>query len=108
LAITLVNARNDPEYSFVSIPYEFSRASITAGDLVKVVDTQGENLGQVPVVSVNSIANSDRTLIVRVKAPKAFAVRIAGIEIQDKRIRYLWTNTSTILRMTRSYVAANE
>ena len=83
LAITLVNARNDPEYSFVSIPYEFSRASITTGDLVKVVDTQGENLGQVPVVSVNSIANSDRTLIVRVKAPKAFAVRIAGIEIQD-------------------------
>ncbi len=82
LAITLVNSRKDHEYPIVSIPYEFTRESLEGKQTVLVLDTEGNELGEVPVVGINSIPNNDRTLIVRVKAPRAIANRIAGIRIQ--------------------------
>jgi sarcosine oxidase, subunit alpha len=86
LAITLVNYRKDPENPIVSIPYEFSRDTKKVGDNVTVYDTGGQNLGQVPVVGINAIPTSDRTLIVRVQASMTIAARIAGIEIQPDEV----------------------
>lgn len=82
LAITLVNSRKDPENPIVSIPYEFTRESLEGKPTVTVIDTEGSDLGNVPVVGINAIPNNDRTLIVRVQAPRAIATRIAGIRVQ--------------------------
>ncbi len=85
LAITLVNTRKDPLNPIISIPYEFSRDSIHSGDWVTVIDTAGCELGQAEVVGINAIPNNDHTLIVRVKASRKIATRIAGIRIQEPK-----------------------
>ena len=84
LAITVVDGRRDAERPTVSIPYEFNRESINPGDLVIVLDTQGDELGCLEVADVRKIKAFDRTLIVRVKAPREIASRIAGIRVQEK------------------------
>lgn len=86
LAITLVNSRKDAENPIVSIPYEFTRESLEGKQTVRVIDTNGEELGDVPVVGINAIPNNDRTLIVRVKAPRSIATRIAGIRVQPPEV----------------------
>ena len=86
LAITLVNSRKDAENPIVSIPYEFSRESLEGKQTVRVIDTNGEELGDVPIVGINAIPNNDRTLIVRVKAPRPIATRIAGIRVQSPEV----------------------
>lgn len=83
LAITLVDYRSNSDMPVVSIPYEFTRKSITAKDTVTVLDTEGNDLGQLDVVGVHAIPTSDRTLIVQVQAPKAIARQIAGLRIQE-------------------------
>lgn len=88
LAITLVNYRKDPDHPIVSIPYEFTRDTIQAKDQVTVLDTQGQELALVPVLSVQAIANNDRTLLVRVQAPKEIATQIAGIKIQSPEVTW--------------------
>lgn len=84
LAITLVNYRENPELPVVSIPYEFTRQTIKAEDQVTVLDTEGNELGHVEVLSVHAIENNDRTLVVQVNAPARIAQRIAGIKVQDE------------------------
>ncbi len=84
LAITLVDYRKDREYPTVTIPYEFLRESIKVGDIVTVLDTEGEPLGNVEVVKVRAVKANDRTILVGVKAPRAIAKRIAGIQIQEQ------------------------
>lgn len=86
LAITLVNSRKDAENPIVSIPYEFTRESLEGKQTTKVIDTNGEELGEIPIVGINAIPNNDRTLIVRVKAPRSKATRIAGIRIQPPEV----------------------
>jgi len=86
LAITLVNYRENPELPVVSIPYEFTRQTVQARDRVSVLDTEGQELGQVDVLSVHSIENNDRTLVVEVNAPREIAQRIAGIKVQDESV----------------------
>lgn len=86
LAITLVNSRKDPQNPIVSIPYEFSRESLEGKQTVTVIDTNGMELGNVPLVGINSIPNNDRTLIVRVQAPRSIATRIAGIRLQPPEV----------------------
>lgn len=86
LAITLVNSRKDAENPIVSIPYEFTRESLEGKQTVTVIDTNGEELGDVPIVGINAIPNNDRTLIVRVKAPRPIATRIAGIRVQSPEV----------------------
>ncbi len=83
LAVTLVDYRKDAEMPVVTIAYEFSKESIKAGDTVTVLDVQGEVLGDVPVESVRAIERNDRTVIVKVKALKVYAKRIAGIRVQE-------------------------
>ena len=86
LAITLVNSRKDAENPIVSIPYEFTREGLEGKQTVRVIDTNGEELGDVPIVGINAIPNNDRTLIVRVKAPRPIATRIAGIRVQSPEV----------------------
>lgn len=86
LAITLVDYRKDDAYPTVSLAHEFLKDDIRAGDVVTVLDTTGTPLGQAEVFKVASGKKMDRTLLVRIKAPKAFAPRIAGIQVQGTEI----------------------
>jgi sarcosine oxidase, subunit alpha len=83
LAVTLVDYRKDPAAPFVTIPYEFSARKIKAGDVVTVLDTEGDVLGNVEVTRVRAPKYADRALLVRVKAPAEIAKRIAGIRVQE-------------------------
>jgi NADPH-dependent 2,4-dienoyl-CoA reductase/sulfur reductase-like enzyme/Fe-S-cluster-containing hydrogenase component 2/bacterioferritin-associated ferredoxin len=83
LALTLVDFRKDPANPVVTIPYEFSAKTIRKGDVVTVLDTEGGVLGNVEVVRVREAKIADRALLVRVKAPRDIAKRIAGIRVQD-------------------------
>ncbi len=86
LAITLVNYRRDSEFPTVSIPFEFTRATLKEDQLITVLDTEGKALGEAKITSISSIRSSDRTLIVQVQVPKAIATRIAGIRIQEETV----------------------
>lgn len=88
LAITLINYRENPELPVVSIPYEFTRQTIKVNDRVSVLDTEGNELGQVDVLSVHAIENNDRTLVVEVNAPHEIAQQIAGIKVQDENVTH--------------------
>ncbi len=83
LAITIVDYRSNKDLPLVSIPYEFTRETISQHDIVTVLDVEGSPLGDVPVMSVQSIKANDRTLVVQVMAPKEYARKISGIRIQD-------------------------
>ena len=83
LAVTLVDYRKDAENPTVTIPYEFLRDTIETGDRVTVLDTVGASLGEVEVTAVRAIKANDRTILVKVRAPKAIAARIAGIRVQE-------------------------
>jgi len=83
LAVTLVDARKDPAWATVTIPYEFTAKSIAKGDTVTVLDTEGAILGNVEVTRVREAKVADRCLLVRVKAPHEIARQIAGIRVQE-------------------------
>lgn len=83
LAITLIDCRKDAESPVVTIPHEFSAGSVQEGDTVTVLDTEGAVLGNCEVVRVRSPRSADRALLVRVRAPREIARRIAGIRVQQ-------------------------
>ena len=83
LAITLVDyCPRGQDGPVVTIPYEFGREALHKGDVVTVLDTQGEVLGQVEVVRTQMGRATDRTMLVKVRAPRDYARRIAGIRAQ--------------------------
>ncbi|HPW18584.1 MAG TPA: (2Fe-2S)-binding protein, partial [Candidatus Aminicenantes bacterium] len=82
LAITLVDYRKDREFPTVAIPFEFLKDALAVGDRVTVEDTDGNALGRVEVAAVKAIKANDRTVIVKVRAPRAFAKKIAGLRLQ--------------------------
>lgn len=86
LAITLVNYREYSDMPVVSIPYEFTRQTITPEDKVIVLDTEGNELGKVEVLSVHKVEENDKTLVVQVLSPANIAQRIAGIKVQDEAV----------------------
>ena len=86
LAIVLVDYRKDPAHPTVTIPYEFLKERIDAGDRVRILDTEAADLGEVEVVGVRSIKANDRTVLVKVRAPAAVAKRIAGLRVQDPAV----------------------
>jgi sarcosine oxidase subunit alpha len=86
LAITLVDYRKDPNYPTVTVPYEFLENTITVGDVVTVLDMEGQVLGNVEVARVRNVKANDRTILVGVKAPKEIAKRIAGIRMQEEQV----------------------
>jgi sarcosine oxidase subunit alpha len=81
LAITLVDYRHGDE-PIVTVPFEFGREAVHVGDVVTVLDTDGNVLGNVPVVKTQMTRATDRTMIVQVRAPHAYAPLIAGIQVQ--------------------------
>jgi len=88
LAITLVDYSSNPDRPIVSIPYEFTRDEISASDIVTVLDTRGEKLGDLEVIDVHSIPSSDRTWVVQVAADAEIATQIAGIQVQEANITH--------------------
>jgi len=84
LAITIVDFRKDPGFPTVVIPFEFPKETLQVGDSVLVVDTEGQTLGRVPVTAVKAIKANDRTVLVKVKAPKEYAKKIAGVRLQPE------------------------
>jgi sarcosine oxidase subunit alpha len=86
LAVTLVDYRKETEQAIVTIAYEFLRESIEVGDVVTVLDAEGQALGNVEVVGVRAIKTFDRTIAVKVRAPREYAKRIAGILIQEPSV----------------------
>jgi len=85
LAITMVDFRKDPEFPTVAIPLEFLKETLRAGDSVVVEDTEGQALGRVEVAAVKAIKANDRTVIVKVRAPREYAKKIAGLRLQPER-----------------------
>jgi len=87
LAITLVDVRKEPfDTALVTIPYEFEKGSIHVGDHVTVLNTVGVALGSVEVVRARIAKTTDRTVLIKVRAPREIANQIAGIEIQKKDV----------------------
>jgi NADPH-dependent 2,4-dienoyl-CoA reductase/sulfur reductase-like enzyme/Fe-S-cluster-containing hydrogenase component 2 len=87
LAITLVDVRKEPsDTALVTIPYEFEKGSIKVGDHVTVLNTVGVALGSVEVVRTRIAKTTDRTVLVKVRAPREIANQIAGIEIKTKQV----------------------
>jgi len=86
LAITLVDYRKDTEHPTVTIPYEFAADTIHEGDVVTVLDTEGAVLGNVEVVRVRAPRFADRACLVRVRAPREYARRIAGMRVQEPSV----------------------
>jgi Fe-S-cluster-containing hydrogenase component 2 len=86
LAITMVDYRKDPDYPTVTISYEFLENTITVGDVVTVLDIEGQILGNVEVVRVRNVKANDRTILVGVKAPKEIVKGIAGIRLQEEQV----------------------
>ena len=84
LAITLVDYRKDKEFPIVSIPYEVQNHPIKPEQKIKVVDIEGNLLGNFEVVKVQD--TKGKTQIIQIKSPKSIAKRIAGIRIQDEEI----------------------
>jgi sarcosine oxidase, subunit alpha len=80
LAITLVDFRKDPELPTVTIPMEFGAERPRVGQRVTVLETMGAPLAE---AEVSAVRRSDRTLLVRVRLPRALAKRAAGIRIQE-------------------------
>jgi NADPH-dependent 2,4-dienoyl-CoA reductase/sulfur reductase-like enzyme/ferredoxin len=85
LAITMVDFRKDPEFPTVAIPLEFLKETLQTGDLVVVEDTEGQALGRVEVAAIKALKANDRTMIVKVRAPREYAKKIAGIRLQPER-----------------------
>lgn len=83
LAITLVDARQDPDEPIVSIPYEFPPETLAVGDRVTILDTEGEVLGDAPVTDIRMpTRSSEHTAVVRVRVPRALAKLVAGLRVQ--------------------------
>ncbi len=86
LAITLIDYRKTPDMPTVAIPFEFNYEMLKERETVTVLDTEGTVLGDLTVVKVERAASRDHTIIVKVKAPREIAPRIAGIRVQEAQV----------------------
>lgn len=86
LAITLVDYRKEAGTAVVAIPFEFNYEMVKEKEAVTVLDTEGAVLGSYEVVKVERVASRDHTIIVKVRAPREVARRIAGIRIQEEQV----------------------
>ncbi len=113
LAITLVDGRDNPDLPVVSIPYEFCDDVLQKGDLISVLDTEGQSLGFLPVLDLVTLPKGDRTRLVKVQAPRSYANLIAGIQIQQKSVtqpldQYVERITDDVILCRCERVAAGE
>ena len=92
LAITLVDYRHDAANPVVAIPFEFNYEMLKEKERVTVLDTEGTTLGNLEVVKVERVASRDHTIVVKVRAPRAIASRIAGIRVQEEPVTHPMNN----------------
>ncbi len=84
LAITLVDYRKSSNYVVVTVPFEFEENKIKKGDTVIAVDTEGNKIEDDEVLDIKNIKSNNKTLLVKLKASKENAKKIAGIRVQEK------------------------
>jgi len=84
LAITLVDFRKDKENPTVTVPWEFGADSLAPGMRVRAVDQEGRVLGETEVVELATVPGADHTILVRLKAPKEWATKVAGIRVFEQ------------------------
>ena len=84
LAITMVDYRKDAAFPTVSVPFEFPKETLSPGDEIDVIDTEGSTLGRVEVAALRAVKANDRTVIVKVRAPREYAKKIAGLRLQPE------------------------
>ncbi len=82
LAITLVDYRQDKNFPTVTMAYELAGETIAPGDRMTGVDVEGDELGEVEVTDVRTIPKNDRTVLLKLRAPKALAKALAGVRMQ--------------------------
>ncbi|MCF7919974.1 MAG: FAD-dependent oxidoreductase [Candidatus Cloacimonetes bacterium] len=85
LAITLVDFRNNEDMPLVTLPYEVGNIPLEAGEKVRTVDIDGNDLGVMEVVKVLK-KHTTRTQLIKISAPSELAKRIAGIRIQSEAV----------------------
>jgi len=88
LAITMVDYRRDLHFPTVSIPYEIGNHPLETGQLIKVVDLEGELLEELPAINIRT--TNTKTQIIQVKAPSHIAKKIAGLRIQEPSVSSAW------------------
>jgi ferredoxin len=88
LAITMVDYRRDIHFPTVSIAYEIGNHPVEAGQVINVVDLEGELLEELAVINIRT-ANT-KTQIIQVKAPSHIAKKIAGLRIQEPLVSNVW------------------
>ena len=89
-------------------PTSSSRTASSPATRSRSSTPTGPALGEVEVVGVRAIKANDRTVLVKVRVPKAVAKRIAGLARPGRRRRpSRWTATSSGRPTTRSSAAAS-
>jgi Fe-S-cluster-containing hydrogenase component 2 len=82
LAITLIDFRKDKDFPTVTIPYELLNSNLEMGQKVPAVDIDGNYLNDVEVVGIDT-RKSQKTTLVKVKAPKEWAKKIVSFQVQE-------------------------
>lgn len=86
LAITLVDYRKDPEFPFVSLPYELPvNKEDVMGLSFPVTNREGTIIGNAKVINVIRSTKSNHTTLIKVLAPVNIAEKIAGIQFVRTR-----------------------
>lgn len=85
LAITLVDYRKDAANPTVTMPYEISNMEVKVGDLLHLVDIDGNKLIDAEVTAVVNNPKS-RTQLVRVTVPKQLAKQVVSFTVQAAEV----------------------
>lgn len=80
LAITLVDARRDPDRPLVTLPWELPQEGVAPGRDIVVVDREGSELGVFPLSRVLKPSKSyPATALLQVHLPREVAWKAAGV-----------------------------
>jgi sarcosine oxidase subunit alpha len=82
LAITLVDYREDTNNPLISLAYEVYNYEVKKGDTILLTDYEGNPLQEAEVIEVVLNKASQKTKIVKVRAPKGIAKKVAGFRAQ--------------------------
>ncbi|MDP2173184.1 MAG: FAD-dependent oxidoreductase [Candidatus Cloacimonadaceae bacterium] len=85
LAITLVDYRKDSANPTVTIPYEVSNIPALKGDMIDLVDIEGNSFGKYEVSAVLDI-KAQHTQLIKVSVPSAIAKPVASFRIQKESV----------------------
>ena len=88
LAITMVDYRRDLHFPTVSIAYEIGNHPVEVGQVINVVDLEGELLEELAIINIRT--TNTKTQIIQVKAPSYIAKKIAGLCIQEPLVSNVW------------------